>query len=254
MRKIKLFGIVLLSCVMLSGCGTSKEAAAAREAGITALEAGNNSEAIVSFEKALEESKGKVGDFQLDVLKYRAEAEYKLKDYNAVIHTYDILISVDMERAEYFNVRSMAKAALGQWESALEDYNKAAAMGEANDITLAKAALMSTGLACQEAGELEMAMTLYNQAVTDGMVSSALYNTMGLCKMEEKDYDSALEYFQKGIDLAEADGAAQCKFNQAVTYERKGDFAKALVVMKEYAAQFGSTPEVEKEITFLKTR
>ena len=51
--------------------------------------------------KALDEADGIVGPFELDVLKYRAEAEYLTEDYRAAAHTYDILADVDGEKREY---------------------------------------------------------------------------------------------------------------------------------------------------------
>ena len=80
--KISLFlAAAVLSLGILSGCGTeSKEAKEARMTGIEQLNAGNYQDAIDSFGKALDESDGIVNSFELDVLKYRGEAEYKLAD------------------------------------------------------------------------------------------------------------------------------------------------------------------------------
>ena len=91
--KISLFlAAAVLSLGILSGCGAeSKEAKEARMTGIEQLNAGNYQDAIDSFGKALDESDGIVNSFELDVLKYRGEAEYKLADYKAAAQTYGIL-------------------------------------------------------------------------------------------------------------------------------------------------------------------
>ena len=84
-EKVSLFlAAAVLSLGILSGCGgESKEAKEARMTGIEQLNAGNYQDAIDSFGKALDESDGIVNSFELDVLKYRGEAEYKLADYTA---------------------------------------------------------------------------------------------------------------------------------------------------------------------------
>ena len=40
--------------------------------------------------------------FEIDVLKYRGEAEFLLGDYGAAAYTYDTLAKVDKPRAEYY--------------------------------------------------------------------------------------------------------------------------------------------------------
>ncbi len=42
--------------------------------------------------------------------------------------------------------------------------------------------------------------------------------------------------------------------NQAAAYERKQDFAAAQKTLERYVAVYGASPEIQKEIDFLKTR
>lgn len=118
--KISLFlAAAVLSLGILSGCGAeSKEAKEARMTGIEQLNAGNYQDAIDSFGKALDESDGIVNSFELDVLKYRGEAEYKLADYKAAAQTYGILAEVDGGKAEYLYYKAASEAAAGQAEDA----------------------------------------------------------------------------------------------------------------------------------------
>ena len=122
--KISLFlAAAVLSLGILSGCGAeSKEAKEARMTGIEQLNAGNYQDAIDSFGKALDESDGIVNSFELDVLKYRGEAEYKLADYKAAAQTYGILAEVDGGKAEYLYYKAASEAAAGQAEDAEKDF------------------------------------------------------------------------------------------------------------------------------------
>ena len=54
-----------------------------------------------SFDLALKEADGVVNAFELDILKYRGEAEFMLEDYEAAAHTYGILADVDGKEPEY---------------------------------------------------------------------------------------------------------------------------------------------------------
>lgn len=145
--KISLFlAAAVLSLGILSGCGTeSKEAKEARMTGIEQLNAGNYQDAIDSFGKALDESDGIVNSFELDVLKYRGEAEYKLADYKAAAQTYGILAEVDGGKAEYLYYKAASEAAAGQAEDAEKDF--AAAEEKAKNSKKSSAAAPGVSLA-----------------------------------------------------------------------------------------------------------
>lgn len=253
-KTIRLICMVLLAGMMICGCkagGPSKTEY--RMEGIEKLEGKDYAGAIEAFDQAITLSKGAVGRFELDVLKYRGEAEYRLGDYAAAAHTYDILFQVDKEIPEYRYLRCMANAKAGSLDSALEDYtSQAAADKEPSD--LSAAALLVLGSALEDNEETGIAMTLYQQAVAAGVQNSELYNRMGLCKMKEKSYDEALQYFDQGIQAGDGEVLPSLKFNQAVTYEYQGEFAKALEALEAYVSAYGSNEEIDREITFLKTR
>ncbi len=100
----------LLAAVLLCGCGESKEAKEARLSGIERMAEGDYGGAIASFEEALEASDGIVDRFELDILKYRGEAEYLARDYAAAAYTYGTLEQVEGERAEYRYYKAAAEA------------------------------------------------------------------------------------------------------------------------------------------------
>ena len=97
-----LAAVCVVSVLGTAGCGGSqKEREEIRLLGIEQLDGGNYEEAIQSFEQALALSSKVVGEFELDILKYRAEAEYRAGDYQAAAYTYQVLMQVDEEREEY---------------------------------------------------------------------------------------------------------------------------------------------------------
>lgn len=250
-RTARYAGILLLSALLTAGCG-QKERDGYRQSGIDALNAGNYEEALTAFDSAIKASDGRVGKFELDVLKYRGEAEYRLEDYKAAAHTFDTLIQVEGEKPEYLNMRAMSSAALGQWEKALEDYSRA---GELNPAAPGRAnALLAVGKSMEEHGQTDQAMSLYQQAALDQNAGAELYNRMALCRMKEKEWDEALQYIQTGIEMGEEAWMPKLRYNEAVVYEYQGDFKKALELMESYAKEYGPDDAAEHEIAFLKTR
>ena len=244
-RKISLFlAAAVLSLGILSGCGAeSKEAKEARMTGIEQLNAGNYQDAIDSFGKALDESDGIVNSFELDVLKYRGEAEYKLADYKAAAQTYGIL----------------AEAAAGQAEDAEKDFaaaeekakNSKKSSAAAPGVSLAFTALAS---AARDAGDSELAAQYCNQAIERGVSGPEIYNQLAISEMEAGDYESAMSHYEEALSLADSETALVIRQNIAVLYEKEGDFAKALEQFKECQAAGADTPEVQKEIRFLESR
>lgn len=255
--KISLFlAAAVLSLGILSGCGAeSKEAKEARMTGIEQLNAGNYQDAIDSFGKALDESDGIVNSFELDVLKYRGEAEYKLADYKAAAQTYGILAEVDGGKAEYLYYKAASEAAAGQAEDAEKDFaaaeEKAKNSAAAPGVSLAFTALAS---AARDAGDSELAAQYCNQAIERGVSGPEIYNQLAISEMEAGDYESAMSHYEEALSLADSETALVIRQNIAVLYEKEGDFAKALEQFKECQAAGADTPEVQKEIRFLESR
>ena len=59
---------------------------------------------------------------------YRAEAEYKLRDYEASIHTYDLLLEMEPSTASYLYAQSMCYSQMGDTENAVAKYQAGAAL------------------------------------------------------------------------------------------------------------------------------
>ena len=253
MRKYKYLILWCIAAVLvLSGCG-SKEKYDLRENGILRMNAGNYPAAVQLFDEALKKSDGKVGDFEIDVLKYRAEAEYRMGDYSAAAETYDTLWQADgdKEKTEYLSRCCAMLVLAGQLDEAKEQYQTLYSAGQPDEDTVDL--LLALGSALREADRASDAAELFQQAVDDGVQNGELYNQLALNELEFEEYDQAMAFIEKG--LAVGDGAREkLLFNQAVVYEKKLDFAGALRTLQAYAAEFGSSEEVEKEIAFLKTR
>ncbi len=94
----------------------------------------------------------------------------------------------------------------------------------------------------------------YDTALSLGVLQSRVYNRKAVGEIQNQQYDEALETIGQGISVDDGSMAADLAFNQAVAYEGKRDFKKALELFEAYAERFGSDETVQREITFLKTR
>ena len=204
--------------------------------------------------EALIQDADRVTDFEVDILKYRAEAEYGLKDYEAAAHTYDILSQIDKERAEYgyFAALSLAKAGdpAGAWEKleqgrALDGDGTAPGFAEA---------MTAVGEAYLDSGDRERADAVYTELIQSGKAGTSVYNRLAMAEIKAGDYETALSYCETGLALSDRTAVRELKFNQAVCFEHLGQYQKALELFQAYTEEFGSDEAAEHEIAFLKTR
>ena len=89
-----------------------------------------------------------------------------------------------------------------------------------------------------------------------------IYNLMGICAMNVSDYESALEYFQSGLALADTasgsetdtDLIREMRYNEIICYERTADWESAKQKAAQYLEEYPGDEAVEKEAEFLETR
>ena len=136
----------------------------------------------------------------------------------------------------------------------LQDYEKARDMllGPVDDKYVPAISLM---------GEVYLAMEDYNHA-------GAMYeqiqelegetpivdNGYALCALSAGEYEEALKYINRGLELEEEEGKQQLRFNEIVVYERMLDFSTAFVKAEAYNALYPGDEAGKKELKFLRTR
>ncbi len=135
----------LVCLLLLTGCGSQVKEL--RLEGIALLEKGKYREAAETLDEALQAGRGQISKVQLDILCYRAEAEYLSGDLAAAEKTVSILTEVDGSKESYEKLSSQISAkklvqeaseALNQdkLEEAREKLDEAIAAGLSNDQSL----------------------------------------------------------------------------------------------------------------------
>lgn len=136
----------------------------------------------------------------------------------------------------------------------LEDYENARKYLDpfvnGNDAKLS----MILGQTYEKLGDMNYAAVVYQTYLGANEPDAAIYNSLGICLMNQEKYDEAVEAFESGIAMGASDYLQELKFNMIVANEYTGNFAQAKTMMAEYLQIYPDDAQAKKENEFLKTR
>ena len=256
-------GCLLLSALLiLAGCNGTKAARESRMAGIGLLEQEDYGYAIERFQMALDKAGPFSREFQTDVRKYLAEAQYRSGDYAAAADTWAVLLEEDGEKPEYQYFRAASLAMSGNLPEAEELFTRAMKKSGSDGYETpgAQPALAAVISAMIGDGRLEDALELSVSLLEAGWTVPEVDNQAGICQAELGDYDAAEQYYYDGLAAAKAeDGsmlpiAGQIRRNMGVLEERRGNYTYALDIFRECEADYGGDEALTREIHFLESR
>lgn len=137
---------------------------------------------------------------------------------------------------------------LGQYEDARNSFEKASDTIDTTELTLL------LGKSYEALGDMNYAASIYSNYLEKHDNEAGVYNQLGLCKMNTKDYEGALEAFEKGLAIENNDFMQSLKYNEIVAFEYLGEFKKATVNMEAYLKSYPDDEKALREYEFLKTR
>ena len=154
--------------LLLTGCShVTSEMKESRENGIALMESGDYEGAVAEFDSLIDQTT-RVTSFEIDVLKYRGEAEFMLGDYGAAAYTYDTLAKVDKPRAEYYYLGAVSLANSGDQDGAENRLESGKSADAKHEVTGYAEAMEALGAAYMTAGDEEKADELYQTLVDEG--------------------------------------------------------------------------------------
>ena len=136
----------------------------------------------------------------------------------------------------------------------LEDYNSAISQLEPLSKAGNNQALFYLGKSYEALGDTNYAASLYETYLQTDQTNGEVYNQLGLCKLNAKEYSLALEYFQTGIQTGDSEVMQELLFNEASAYEYVGDFSTAKTKFAEYLQKYPKDEKAKREYEFLKSR
>ena len=114
--------------------------------------------------------------------------------------------------------------------------------------------IMYLGKTYEALGDPGYAISLYESAIAEGNADGGIYVSMGLCKMQQGDYEGAIDTFETGIAGGYAAYMQSLLYNRIVAYEYLRDFSTAKSLMAEYVQKYPGDEKAARENIFLSTR
>ena len=259
--------IVAVLCLALAGGGAfgavravgmvkTSQQRKLRTEGEKKLESGDYSGALTDFETAIESLNKDTGALALDLLCWRAEAEYRLEDYEAALHTYELLMERDEKETDYVYLAALTNAALGNDDEALALYNQAKQSdGKKKEDTVQERALDAVTAILAKAGRADEAVALYQESMGENP-DGKKYLQMAVYQMDGENYDSASLLLDQAESFAGEDEELkkEVAYTRAVLSEYRLNFSGALEQFRSYVATYGEDERAQHEITFLESR
>ena len=117
-----------------------------------------------------------------------------------------------------------------------------------------KEAILLLGMSYMGKGDYSNARAMYTQYVTQVEASGRGYNGIAMCEIAQGNYAAAREVIAQGIPHATTEELKALLFNEVVSYEKEYDFASACQKAEEYMQAFPEDKQMERELTFLRSR
>jgi tetratricopeptide (TPR) repeat protein len=110
------------------------------------------------------------------------------------------------------------------------------------------------GQTYEKLGDMNYATVVYQTYLENNEPTAAIYNSLGICLMNQEKYSDAAEAFQNGIAIGASDYLQELKYNQIVANEYLGDFDKAKTLMQDYIQSYPDDSNAKREYEFLQSR
>lgn len=203
-----------------------------------------------------------LGDYNAAKADFDTVVEMNSKNYDRLIQIYEALAQAGYREAgqEYLSKVLNAEDAnlshfdmgriyyfMGEYQQACLELEQAREDGN-------EASCLYLGKSYEALGDYNYASNVYNSYISGSGGSGQLYNQLGLCEMAKKDYTSALEAFQDGLELGEPEMRQTLSFNEIVAYEYLGDFETAATLLNSYLTLYPDDEVALREQQFLSTR
>lgn len=202
------------------------------------------------------------GDFEAAQTDFDTAITKEPKNYDRMIHIYMVLEEygykeagmVYLQNAMQENEKSISDYDMGRICYYMGDYENARGFLEKLKTTTDYGAALYLGRTYEALGDYNYAASIYAGYAEYDQTKAEIYNQLGLCRMQLKEYDAALLAFQTGMNIEGNDMMQTLKFNEAVTYEYMGDYKTAAALMNSYLRSYPDDETAKREYEFLQTR
>lgn len=114
--------------------------------------------------------------------------------------------------------------------------------------------ILYLGRTYEQLGDPGYAISLYESYLSTNPGSALCYLSIGMAKMQQKDYEGALSSFDAGLATGDESCTQSLLYNRIITYERLLDFETAKSLCAEYVVRYPDDEKAARENQFLSTR
>lgn len=184
------------------------------------------------------------------------------KDYDQMIRIYMALEEygykeagmVYLQKVMAENEKSISDYDMGRMSYYMGNYEKARDYLSKMDSSKDYGAALYLGRTYEALGDYNYASGIYAAYTENDQTKAEIYNQLGLCRMQMKEYTAALEAFQAAMNIEDNGMMQSLKFNEIVAYEYMGDFKTASALMNSYMKSYPDDETAKREYEFLRTR
>ena len=245
--KKKIVLIMLVALLGVTGCQNKEKVEnqeAYRQIGINCMTDGDYEGAIDAFQSALDLSLATIGDKELDICYYKAEAQYKAGKVEDAISTYDSLLDYDKKNSDAYYLRGSLYLVESKKEDAFADFKKAIRYDSDNYEMYVEISNQLTAADEKDKAKeyLKEALDISGNSGENDTWRGRIYLMMG-------DYDKAKEQF----DQAVKEDSPEVQLYLGQLYEAQGDNDKAQTAYESYAKDNSDNPKVLESLASLAT-
>ena len=110
------------------------------------------------------------------------------------------------------------------------------------------------GKTYEKLGDINYAAVVYQTYLSANPPDAAIYNSLGICLMQQEKYAEAVDAFAAGIELGDTGYLQELKYNLIVANEKMGNFSQAKTMVNEYLTTYPDDEKAKREADFLSTR
>ena len=271
MKKMKFVAAALL-VLALAGCGRNAETTNV-EAGMKEIENGDYDSALSYFEqaeqageneelvlrgqgiallgksdyqaaidcltRALSECDGNLTELEYDINYYLATAYYKSEQYNDAYSTYSAILALRPGEADAYYLRGCCSLALGNYELAISDYDKAVEAAP-TDYALS----INIFRALSDAGYEELGKGYLEKAMNNGTKTMSDYDRGRICYYLG-DYENACSYLDSAY---KTNCSEEVVLALGQSYEATGDINFAASIYTNYLSSYGDSAAIYNQL------
>lgn len=232
--------------LIFTGCGEKnvEDALAYRKIGMNAMADGNYEEAVENFQQALNLSKGRITNLELDICMQKAEALYLNDQPEDAIEVCNAVLDYDKRYANAYYLRGNLYLQQGDSKKALADYEQAAKYANADYEIYVQLYenLNRAGMKAEGEKYLNAALELKGNGRYHLMNRGYIYYLMG-------DYQKAEELLRQAVDIKQKEGEDdKAELYLAQTAEQLGDTQTAAAYYEAYAENHADDAIVLEEL------